>query len=99
MEGSLEAADAIPRRGTHAVLRPALELCSETGVSLGEGSRVMVMPDPGGVAKALVGRPEKPGVEVRPGDRQAGHERAGGGPRPPSPRNKGASGSGQAYLK
>ena len=46
------------------VLRPPLDVCVETGVKLGEGSRVVVMPDRGGVAKALAKRLAESGVEV-----------------------------------
>ncbi len=47
----LEAADAegFPRRVPVPVLRPPLERCVATGVTLGEGSRVVLMPDAGGV--------------------------------------------------
>ncbi len=53
-----------PRRVPEAVLRPPLDVCVETGVKLGEGSRVVVMPDRGGVAKALAKRLLESGVEV-----------------------------------
>ncbi|MGZ5326597.1 MAG: SDR family NAD(P)-dependent oxidoreductase, partial [Solirubrobacterales bacterium] len=53
-----------PRRVPEPVLRPPLDVCVETGVKLGEGSRVVVMPDRGGVAKALAKRLAKSGVEV-----------------------------------
>ncbi len=52
------------RRVPVPVVRPALEHCVATGVSLGAGSRVIVMPDAGGVASALATRLEKLGVEV-----------------------------------
>ena len=48
-----EAADAVPRRVPVPVLRPPLDLCVPTGVTLGAGCRVVVMPDAGGVATAL----------------------------------------------
>ena len=48
-------------------VRP-LEHCVATGVSLGSGSRVIVMPDAGGVASALEKRLEKLGVEVLTAD-------------------------------
>ena len=62
----LEAADAegFPRRVPVPVLRPPLERCVATGVTLGEGSRVVVMPDAGGVGTALADRLGKLGVEV-----------------------------------
>ena len=52
------------RREPIAVLRPPIDLCVETGVTLGEGSRVVVRADQGGVAEALIARLEKLGVEV-----------------------------------
>jgi len=62
--GSMEAADAIPRRIPVPQLRPALELCKATGVVLKEGSRVVVMADKGGVGKSLMAKLEKMGVRV-----------------------------------
>src|SRR5689334_9506004 len=53
-----------PRRLPVAVLRPPLERCVPSGVTLGEGTRVIVMPDAGGVAAALTKRLAKLGVEV-----------------------------------
>ncbi len=47
------AADALPRRVPVPILRPSIDLCVTTGVTLGEGSRVVVMGDVGGVAAAL----------------------------------------------
>jgi acyl transferase domain-containing protein/NAD(P)-dependent dehydrogenase (short-subunit alcohol dehydrogenase family) len=61
---TLEAAASVPRRVPVPVLRPALEHCKETGVTLAQGSRVVVMLDRGGVGQALVGQLEKRGVEV-----------------------------------
>ncbi len=55
---------AFPRRVPVPVLRPPLERCGPTNVQLGEGSRVIVAPDTGGVAAALTGRLRKLGVEV-----------------------------------
>ncbi|HYU32318.1 MAG TPA: SDR family NAD(P)-dependent oxidoreductase [Thermoanaerobaculia bacterium] len=55
---------AIPRRVPTPVLRPGLDLCKPTGVTLGPGSRVVVAFDQGGVGKALAGRLAKMGVEV-----------------------------------
>ena len=64
VSGSMEAANAIPRRVPVPRLRPSLDLCKPTGVSLSGGSRVVVMPDKGGVAKALVEKLEKKGVQT-----------------------------------
>ncbi len=72
-EAPAEAADTpeppasdggFPRRVPAAVLRPQLDRCVPTGVELGEGTRVLLMPDQGGVAKALEKRLAKLGVEV-----------------------------------
>jgi len=52
------------RRVPLAVLRPPLSSCKSTGVELGEGSRVVVMPDRLGVFEALAGKLETHGVEV-----------------------------------
>jgi NAD(P)-dependent dehydrogenase (short-subunit alcohol dehydrogenase family) len=46
------------------VLRPDLEFCVPTGVEIGDGDRVIVMLDQGGVGQALVGRLESTGAEV-----------------------------------
>ena len=56
--------DAFPRRVPVPVLRPPLAACVATGVTLGEGVRVVLMPDQGGVAAALAKRLAKLGVEV-----------------------------------
>ncbi len=64
VEGDLAATDQIPRRLPVAVLRPALSMCAPTGVELGEGKRVVVMCDAGGVGDSLVKRLGKLGVEV-----------------------------------
>jgi hypothetical protein len=45
-------------------LRPSLDLCKPTGVTLGAGSRVIVALDRGGVGRALVNRLEKRDVNV-----------------------------------
>ncbi|MFG2006793.1 SDR family NAD(P)-dependent oxidoreductase [Spirillospora sp. NPDC048911] len=55
---------AFSRRVPVPVLRPPLALCKPTGITLGKGSRIAVMPDEGGVAKALAGRLQKLGCEV-----------------------------------
>jgi NAD(P)-dependent dehydrogenase (short-subunit alcohol dehydrogenase family) len=60
----MEAAEKIPRRVPAVHLRPALELCKKTGVVLDSSSRVVIMPDQGGVGKALAGRLEKLGAAV-----------------------------------
>ena len=64
VEGDDAEAAAIPRRIPTAVLRPALELCRPTGVTLGEGSRVVVMLDDGGRGRALTRLLEERGVTV-----------------------------------
>ena len=61
---SFDAADEIPRRVPVATLRPTLTLCKATGVTLGPGHRVVIMPDSGGVAEALTRRLQSMGVEV-----------------------------------
>ncbi len=55
---------AFPRRVPVPVVRPALELCETTGVALAAGDRVVVFPDNGGVATALVAALTEMGVEV-----------------------------------
>ena len=57
-------AERFPRRVPVPVLRPPLERCVGSGVALGEGSRVVLMPDGGGVGAALAQRLGKLGVEV-----------------------------------
>ena len=52
------------RRVPVAVVRPPLDRCVATGVELGEGSRVVLMPDRGGVGAALAKALAKLGVEV-----------------------------------
>ena len=59
-----EVADRIPRRVPVPVLRPPLDLCKPTGVELKAGSRIVVMPDKGGVAEALKQALQAKGVEV-----------------------------------
>ena len=54
----------IPRRVPTPFLRPALDLCKETGVALDAQARVVVMPDKGGVGRALLTRLEKRGVQT-----------------------------------
>ena len=60
---AIREADRAPRRVATAILRPPLELCKPTGVSL-ERSRVVVMFDHGDVGKALVSRLEQRGATV-----------------------------------
>ncbi|MFZ2487487.1 MAG: SDR family NAD(P)-dependent oxidoreductase, partial [Anaerolineae bacterium] len=62
--GTLEDADKMPRRVPQPSLRPALDLCKPTGVTLDGASRVVVMLDRGGVGKSLVNRLEKLGATV-----------------------------------
>jgi acyl transferase domain-containing protein/acyl carrier protein/NAD(P)-dependent dehydrogenase (short-subunit alcohol dehydrogenase family) len=54
----------VPRRVPVAHLRPGLELCKKTGVALGKDCRVIVVPDKGGVGKALISRLQKLGTTV-----------------------------------
>ena len=60
----LEAANRVPRRVPVPNLRPPLSICKPTGVVLGPGSRVVVMPDKGGVATELAQRLQAIGVEA-----------------------------------
>ena len=60
-----------PRRVPVPIVRPGLEHCVPTGVSLDSGQRVIVMPDTGGVATALGKKLRKLGVEVLALDPQA----------------------------
>ena len=66
-EGSLAGDDAaaagIPRRIPTALLRPPLDHCLPTGVSL-DGSRIVAMMDEGGVGKALIKQLKKQGADV-----------------------------------
>ncbi|MBK6847069.1 MAG: SDR family NAD(P)-dependent oxidoreductase [Proteobacteria bacterium] len=64
LDPDCEAMDAVPRRVPVAQLRPALERCRATEVTLGAGSRVVVMLDRGGVGQALVTQLERVGVAV-----------------------------------
>ena len=56
--------DGFPRRVPGVVLRPAIEHCAPTGVTLDAGSRVVVMADTGGVAKALIECLRQRGVDT-----------------------------------
>jgi acyl transferase domain-containing protein/NAD(P)-dependent dehydrogenase (short-subunit alcohol dehydrogenase family)/acyl carrier protein len=62
--GTIEAASPVPRRVPVPVLRPPLALCKPTGVTLGAGSRVVLMPDRGGVTTELANRLARMGCEV-----------------------------------
>ena len=64
MAGDMDATNQLARRIPTTVLRPPLAVCRATGIELGEGARVIVMPDQGGVGRALIERLEKRGVEV-----------------------------------
>ncbi len=61
---SFDATNRIPRRVPVPNLRPPLVVCKPTGVTLGSGSRVVVMPDKSGVGDALAQRLQTLGVEV-----------------------------------
>ncbi len=61
---SLDAANRIPRRVPLPVLRPPLEFCKATGVTLVPGRRVILISDQDGVADALAQRLGVRGVEV-----------------------------------
>lgn len=63
-ECKLEDADKMPRRVPMPALRPYLDQCKATGITLDENSRVIVALDKGGVGKALVKRLQKLGVTV-----------------------------------
>jgi malonyl CoA-acyl carrier protein transacylase len=61
---AFDAADRLARRVPSPVLRPPLEYCKPTGVTLGPGKRVLIMPDHGGVAGKLTQQLSALGVEV-----------------------------------
>jgi acyl transferase domain-containing protein/acyl carrier protein len=67
---NFDATNLIPRRVPTPVLRPTLDICKPTGVALGHGERVIVMPDKGGVASALAQLLAGMGVEVFQIDRE-----------------------------
>jgi acyl transferase domain-containing protein len=56
------APTSVPRRVPVPALRPPLARCLPTGVTLGSGSRIIVMADSGGVAAALVRQLDSLGV-------------------------------------
>lgn len=62
---SLDAANRVPRRVPLPFLRPPLTFFKETGVRLARGTRVLVMPDKGGVADALGEKLRTLEVEVK----------------------------------
>ena len=62
--GDVAAAQQLPRRVPVPVLRPPVQWCKPTTVTLDRGSRVIVMADEGGVAKALVKRLGPLGVDA-----------------------------------
>ena len=66
---SFDAANRIPRRVPVPILRPPLTFCKTTGVKLDNQSRVVVMPDKGGVAAELEKALRAEGVEVLSLDR------------------------------
>ncbi len=55
---------AFPRRVPIAVVRPPLDRCLPTGVTLSAGARVILCPDAGGVGAALATRLRKLGADV-----------------------------------
>ena len=61
---SLDEANRIPRRVPLPVLRPPLDFFKETGVRLARGTRILIMPDKGGVANALAQKLRALDVEV-----------------------------------
>jgi acyl transferase domain-containing protein/acyl carrier protein len=63
-QATTAAGPEFPRRVPVSVLRPPLDLCVPTGVTLGNASRVVLIRDRGGVADALSRRLAKLGVEV-----------------------------------
>ena len=60
----LEDADRMPRRVTVPSLRPTLDLCKPTGVSLDESSRIVIALDEGDVEGVLTRTLEKAGATV-----------------------------------
>jgi acyl transferase domain-containing protein/NAD(P)-dependent dehydrogenase (short-subunit alcohol dehydrogenase family) len=61
---TFEAASRVRRRVPVPVPRPPLTLCKPTSVTLGPGSRVVIVPDTAGVGDALAARLRDLGVEV-----------------------------------
>jgi acyl transferase domain-containing protein/NAD(P)-dependent dehydrogenase (short-subunit alcohol dehydrogenase family)/acyl carrier protein len=60
----LDAANTIPRRVPVPTFRIPLAFCKTTNVRLDRNSRVVLMPDKGGIAEALTNRLQTLGVEV-----------------------------------
>ncbi|AQZ63239.1 hypothetical protein BKM31_18820 [[Actinomadura] parvosata subsp. kistnae] len=63
-EAGAERVGGFPRRIPVPVLRPDRTRCKPTGAHLGEGTRIVIGTDAGGVGKALAGRLGKLGCEV-----------------------------------
>jgi malonyl CoA-acyl carrier protein transacylase len=61
---SFDATNRIPRRVPVPNLRPPLTICKQTGVTLGSGQRVVIMPDKDGAGEALTQQLQSIGVEV-----------------------------------
>ncbi|HEY6947035.1 MAG TPA: SDR family NAD(P)-dependent oxidoreductase, partial [Candidatus Acidoferrum sp.] len=61
---AFDAANAIPRRAPVPNLRPPLNLCKPTGVTLSSGQRIVIMPEKNGVAEALVERLRSRSIET-----------------------------------
>ncbi|MCL4830267.1 MAG: SDR family NAD(P)-dependent oxidoreductase, partial [Caldilinea sp.] len=57
-------ADKMPRRVPVPALRPNIDLCKPTGVTIDASSRIVVMLDQGGVGKKLVEKLQKRGATV-----------------------------------
>jgi malonyl CoA-acyl carrier protein transacylase len=72
--GGISAANQVPRRVPMAMWRPSVDLFKSSGVELAKGSRIIVMPDSGGVATALIKRLEKRGIKVLVLDRQTDND-------------------------
>jgi acyl carrier protein len=70
--------DGVPRRVPVPVLRPPLAMCNPTGIALGPGRRIVLMPDQCGVAAALTKRLEAIGAGVLRLDETASAEAAAG---------------------
>jgi NAD(P)-dependent dehydrogenase (short-subunit alcohol dehydrogenase family)/acyl carrier protein len=62
LPSAVEPADGFPRRVPTPSLRPALDVCNPTGVTLAARSRVVVGCEAGGIASALMQRLEARGV-------------------------------------
>jgi acyl transferase domain-containing protein/NAD(P)-dependent dehydrogenase (short-subunit alcohol dehydrogenase family) len=60
----IDVVSQVPRRVPVPALRPPLAMCKPTGVTLGPGCRVVLMPDQGGVSTELASRLEGMGCEV-----------------------------------